>query len=123
MDADKLTVIKSKLESEKTRLQEELRQFADQDKHNKENFNAKFPSFGDDIDENAAEVATYSDNLTLEGTLEKELRDVQSALDLIEKGNYGKCKYCKKDIPVERLLARPSSTSCVACKKTLTQEL
>lgn len=122
MDADKLSVIKIKLESEKTRLQEELRQLADQDKHNKENFNAKFPSFGDDIDENAAEVAAYSDNLTLEGTLEKELRDVQNALDLIKKGGYGTCKYCKKDIPVERLLARPSSTSCVACKKTLTQE-
>lgn len=123
MDADKLAVIKGKLVSEKTRLEEELRQFADQDKHNQENFNAKFPSFGDEIDENAAEVAAYSDNLTLEGTLEKELRDVQNALDLIEKGGYGKCKYCKKDIPVERLLARPSSTSCVACKKTLTQEL
>lgn len=123
MDSDTLTVIKNKLENEKARLQEDLHQLADQDKHNQENFNAKFPSFGDDIDENAAEVAAYSDNLTLEGTLEKELRDVQNAIDLIEKGLYGKCKYCKKDIPVERLLARPSSTSCVACKKTLTQEL
>ncbi|MBI5230365.1 MAG: hypothetical protein HY981_03655 [Candidatus Magasanikbacteria bacterium] len=123
MDLEKLAVIKTKLQSEKTRLEEELRQFADQDKHNQENFSAKFPSFGDEIDENAAEVAAYSDNLTLEGTLEKELRDVQNALNLLEKGEYGKCKYCKKDILAERLLARPSSTSCVACKKTLTQEL
>lgn len=123
IDIEKLAFIKTKLENEKIRLEEELRQFADQDKHNQENFNAKFPSFGDDIDESAAEVAAYSDNLTLESTLEKELRDVQNALELIEKGGYGKCKYCKKDIPVERLLARSSSTSCVACKKTLTQEL
>ena len=123
MDANQISTIKSKLESEKLRLQEELLQFADQDKNVKENFNAKFPSFGDDIDENAAEVAAYSDNLTLENTLEKELRDVQTALELIEKDMYGTCKYCKKDIPIERLLVRPSSTSCVACKKTLTQEL
>ena len=123
MESAKLEIIKSKLETEKSRLEEELRQFSDQDKHTKENFNAKFPAFGDDLDENAAEVAEYSDNLTLENTLEKELRDVVSALELIEKGTYGKCKYCKKDIPIERLLARPSSTSCVSCKKTLTQEL
>ncbi len=123
MDAQKLAVIKDRLEQEKIRLQEELNQLADQDKHNQENFNPKFPAFGDDIDENAAEVATYSDNLTLEDSLEKELRDVQNALDLIAKDSYGTCKYCKKEIPVERLLARPSSTSCVTCKKTLTQEL
>lgn len=123
MDAAKLSVIKSKLESEQKRLKEELRLLADQDKHDKENFNAKFPSFGDDIDENAAEVAAYSDNITLEQTLEKELRDATNALELIDKGIYGTCKYCKKDIPMERLLARPSSTSCVACKKTLMQEM
>jgi RNA polymerase-binding transcription factor DksA len=68
------------------------------------------------------EVSEYSDELSLDARLEKELRDVQKALESIEKGTYGICKYCKKDIQEKRLEARPASSSCISCKKVLTQE-
>lgn len=74
-------------------------------------------------DESASDVAQFSDDLSLEEELEKALRDVESALKLMEKGLYGICKYCKQPIDERRLRARPMSSSCIECKKTLTQEV
>lgn len=116
--------MKTLLLAEKNRIQTELSHFSH--RANKEvgaDFETDFPSFGDDEDENAAEVAQYANNLPLENELENEVRDVESALKRIEIGKYGICKYCSMDIDEQRLRARPTSTSCVACKKTLTQEV
>lgn len=122
LNKETLKTIKTKLLEEKNRLEQELSQFAEKSADNADDFNAKIPQYGDKEDENAAEVATYADNLSLERTLEKELRDVNMALKLIEEEKYGICKYCHQPIEEKRLLARPTSTSCVSCKKTLTQE-
>jgi DnaK suppressor protein len=111
------------LKEEADRLEHELAEFAKQNPKNIEDYDAKFPNMGDKEDENAEEVATYSTNLTLERTLESSLRDVQQALKRIEKGTYGICKYCNKEIDEKRLRARPASSSCVECKKKFTQEL
>lgn len=107
---------------EKERLESELKQISDQNPKNKADYDVRFVNMGDKEDENAEEVATYSTNLTLERTLERTLRDVNSALDRIKKGSYGVCKYCGKDIPENRLKARPESSSHVDCKKNLTNE-
>lgn len=114
--------MKALLLAEKTRLETELSHFSH--RANKSgDLEADFPSFGDDEDENATEVAQYANNLPLENELENELRDAESALVRIEGGKYGVCKYCNLNIDEQRLRARPTSTSCVACKKTLTQEV
>ncbi|HBF67699.1 MAG TPA: hypothetical protein DDW36_04735 [Candidatus Magasanikbacteria bacterium] len=118
-----LKEIKEKLLEEKNRLERELGKFAQKAKGVEEDYDARFPDYGDKEDENAAEVAQYSTNLTLEQTLEGMLRDVDKSLDRIEKGNYGICKYCDRPIEEKRLRARPTSSSCVECKKTITQEL
>lgn len=123
MDKAILDKIQKQLKEEKKRLEQELAEFSERNIHNESDFSAKFPQFGDKQDENAAEVATYSDYLGLERTLEKELRDTVEALKNIEKGTYGVCKYCRKPIAEKRLLARPTSSSCVSCKKMLTQEV
>jgi DnaK suppressor protein len=116
--------IKAKLEQEYKELTKDLGDFSKKDpKAVKPDFITLFPEYGDDEDENAGEIAAYSNNLALEDKLEKEFRDIQNALKRIEKGEYGLCKYCKQEISEERLRARPTSTSCVACKKTLTQEV
>jgi DnaK suppressor protein len=111
------------LTEERTRLEHELSDFAVQNPKNHEDYIAKFDNFGDKEDENAEEVSTYSTNLTLERTLESSLRDVVRALERIKEGSYGICKYCNKEIAEKRLLARPSSSSCIECKKSFTQEL
>lgn len=119
-----LTQAEAGLLSEKERLERELKKFAKRDaRSTDENFDTAFPNYGDKEDENAAEVAEYAANLSLEQDLEKALRDVNSSLERIKKGTYGICKYCKKPIEERRLLARPTSSACVECKKAITQEI
>ncbi len=120
--ADFLQKIATALSAEKSSLERELAKFSKITHDNPGDFTSNFPNFGDKEDENAAEVAEYAANLSLEDTLEKSLRDVVSALSRLEKKSYGLCKYCHKPIDQRRLLARPTSSSCVECKKAITQE-
>lgn len=122
MDKQILDTIKADLEHEKERLESELGGIANKDTAIEDNYKSKFPEFGNDDDENANEVAEYSDRLSIEHTLEKQLRDVKKALQSIEEGTYGKCKHCGNEISPERLKIRPTSSSCVDCKKKLKGE-
>lgn len=80
-------------------------------------YDAKFVDFGDKDDENAAEVATFEKNLSLEKTLELSLYNVNKALKKIEEGNYGLCEKCGGPVSSKRLEAFPSATACMKCKK------
>ncbi len=110
MDPKFLEQVKERLLSDQKRLTEEIA-------------NTKFEDVGDEEGENAYEVAQLSDNLSLEDSLKKSLRDVEGALKRIEEGTYGTCKYCKDEIDEQRITARPTSSACIQCKKTLTQEV
>jgi len=115
--------MKALLHIEKTKLEKELSQFAHRDPKDPGTFVTEYKDVGSDEGENAYEVAQFSDNLSLEQELESALKDVNSALKAMEKKSYGTCKYCQQQISEARLKIRPTSTSCVACKKTLTQEM
>ncbi len=101
----------------KQKLEGELHGFSRRDSKLAQGFDAEFPDYGDKEDENAAEVATFTDNLALGRTLEGALEDVEAALARIAKGTYGQCRYCGQEIDERRLRARPESSSCVECKK------
>lgn len=119
---DFLKGVTEQLNKEKERLEKELGQFTTKNPHVKGDYDAKFPEYGDKQDENAQEIAEYTVNKPLELALEKTLRDVKKALDRISKEDYGICKYCDQPISEPRLKARPTSGSCVSCKKTLKEE-
>lgn len=121
---DFLEKIEATLVEMKTKIEKDLVAFAkpaaadtDQD------YDATFPHYGDKEDENAQEVADYAANRSIEQDLEKTLRDVNASLDRLKNGVYGICKYCKKAIDPKRLLARPTSSACIDCKKTIVQEV
>lgn len=115
--------IQKQLTDDETRLVRELEEISTKNPHNAEKYDARFQEVGDKEDENASEVATFTDNLTLEHELETALRDVRGAIERLKKGVYGICKYCGKQIDERRLKARPTSSACVECKKLLTQEV
>lgn len=117
-----LNQIKKKLEKEKKRLERELKYFSKKDIHRINGYDAQFPDFGSEDDENAREVADFENKLALEKTLEKELRDINGAMEKIQSNTYGVCKYCKERISKARLLVRPTSSSCIKCKKKLKGE-
>lgn len=109
--------------AEKKRLEVELEHFAKRTERNPDDFETKFSEFGDELDANAHEIEEYTVNKPLEITLENAYRDVKKALETIKKGTYGICKYCKQPLEEKRLRARPTSSSCVECKKAIINEV
>lgn len=106
------------------RLTKDLLEIADEDPTNPGTYIAKHMETGGDTDDdNGLESTALSDDMPVVDKLQEELRDVRKALLTVKSGTYGICKYCNKAIDLKRLEARPESSSCVACKKTLTQEL
>src|SRR3989344_7269109 len=102
MDQKTLEIIKNQLLERKKKLEEELSGITSKDPHVKDNYDAKFPEFGSEEGENAAEIAEYTVNLSSEQILEGILRDINKALERIEKGTYGICQYCEKPIDEKR---------------------
>lgn len=126
MHMDKMTIqtIKELLIADRARVEQELAQFSHRNTNPGEpEFSVEIKDVGTEEGDNAAEAAQYSDNLSMEEELEKALKDIDGALKMIEAGTYGTCKYCKLPIDERRLAARPTSSSCIQCKKTLTQEM
>jgi RNA polymerase-binding protein DksA len=114
--------IKNTLLQEKARIENELSSIGQKDESEGGKFNVHFPNYGDEEEDSAVEVADYEANLSIGKRIEKLLRDIETSLERIEKGTYGICKYCQKPIDQKRLLARPTSSSCIECKKTITLE-
>lgn len=115
LDPKTLAELKEKLLQEKTRMETELGRIAKPTK-NPADYDTSFDEIGKDEDENASEVEEYTDNLALETTLEKQLKEILEAMERIETGTYGKCENCNADIPLERLQAYPSAKTCINCQ-------
>jgi DnaK suppressor protein len=119
MDKKVIEKIKKGLLASKKQLLEDLKSFTKKDEHAKDEHSAKFPDYGDKSDESVQEIDEYTTNLATEKVLESSLRDIDNALARIAKGDYGVCKYCKKEIGEKRLLARPVANTCISCKTKL----
>lgn len=114
--------IKTQLLERKKLIENDLLELSRKDSHEADNMTAKFPEYGDKADENAQEINDYSTNIVAERVLEKSLEDINKALERIEKGVYGVCKYCGGPISEKRMIARPTAGACIACKTKLQQE-
>jgi RNA polymerase-binding transcription factor len=74
-------------------------------------------SVGDEID---AAIATEQSELRsqMASFESRELAQVESALDRIRQGRYGRCDSCDKPINSTRLKALPYATECIHCART-----
>lgn len=105
---------KEDLLKKKGELEKELKSFAN--KSSKDNWETKYPQMTKDEEENVDEVEEYENLLPVERSLEEELKDVNNALEKIEKGEYGRCDICGKEISEERLIILPEAKTCNICK-------
>lgn len=109
--------LQEELEKKKKYLEEELSSFAKKDPKLKGDWDAKMPRVPEgNLEEAADEVEEYSTNLHIEFNLEKQLQDVDAALERIKEGTYGKCEKCAKNINPERLKASPEAKTCIDCR-------
>ena len=117
-----LKKFKEKLEKEKSAVEKQLKTFAKEDPHLKGDWDSKFPKFngefgGSALETAADEVEEYGIRLPIEFSLEIRLRNINLALEKIEKGKYGKCEKCGKEIDEKRLKICPEARFCLKCQK------
>lgn len=103
---------KERLLAEKARLESELGRFA-KPTDQQGGFETQMENLGDQEDDNALEVEDYVDNLGIETTLEKELKDVTDALTKLEGGVYGICEVSGEEIAIDRLKAYPAARTAL----------
>jgi len=114
IDSKGLAEFKKNLLNEKNRIEKELGYFA-KPTEKEGDFETQFDNIGNNMEDNASEVEEYADNLALENSLEKPLKEINEALDEIQKGTYGKCKKCGQEIDIDRLKVYPAARNCVKC--------
>jgi DnaK suppressor protein len=75
------------------------------------------------VSQHPADVADFTYQRELQQTtqqlLEREAAQVEAALRAREKGTYGVCEQCGRQISQERLQARPEATLCVECQRRI----
>jgi DnaK suppressor protein len=63
--------------------------------------------------EDATEIYDRERSLAISAVMQRELEQIDHALERIAAGSYGVCEVCRKPIPEERLDARPFATLCI----------
>lgn len=71
--------------------------------------------FGKRIGEGTTEAIERLSTTATAQSISASLAEVDRAVEKAEAGTYGACDDCGAAIPAERLEARPTTTTCVAC--------
>lgn len=124
MDKNLQKELEQKLREEKAALERDLSQFAARDPKNPENWDAKFPvlddsgaSYSDEaLETSAEEITEYETRREEEHALESRLKEANDALKRMERGAYGVCAKCGKEISEERLRANPAAAGHTECE-------
>ena len=113
MVTNELKVLRSRLENERKRLNEESEQLkasirpAD-DRREGSPFGKR--------EEEATEALELEKRLSLEKRIREQLAEVEHALHKFEEETYGLCDSCGQSIDPARLEALPQATLCLDCK-------
>jgi DnaK suppressor protein len=69
--------------------------------------------------EAASELTEQERDEALLHVVDDQRAQVAAALERLEAGTYGACVDCGKDLPDERLEARPEAARCLDCQHTM----
>lgn len=113
--------LKKELLKNKKRLEQGLSRIAKKKPGSEIDWEAQFPEMNVEVSEDLLEDSAkkreeYEVRRFLEQTLELKLKKVNEALGKIERGEYGVCERCGKEIEKERLEAVPEAKYCKLCK-------
>jgi DnaK suppressor protein len=103
--------MKRRLEAERVELREELESLG-QKGSGDGLYEADFPEYGRNDEENASEIADYVATTSTTEALELRLKEVEAALERIAEGVYG-VTVEGEIIPEDRLQANPAATTLV----------
>jgi DnaK suppressor protein len=113
MQPDALNTARARLEGEREAVEKQLLDHG-VELEGEENLSVEnHEGFAD----SAQVTAERSHQIGLVEQLRERRAQVLVALERIERGDYGLCERCGKEIPAERLEAVPAATLCVSCKQ------
>jgi RNA polymerase-binding protein DksA len=113
--AKEIDTLKAVLEAERARLENEIAEYEREGQETLSDVSGENNYRDHMADQGSATFARELDK-TLEQNARESLARVQAALARIESGEYGVCRRCGADIPLERLEAVPEADLCVTCK-------
>lgn len=118
MDKERMEYYRKKLNEEKSNMAEKIDRLQED------------MGLGDSLRDNTSELSSYDNhpadiasetfelekNRALKANEVTHLRMVEDALDRINRGTFGKCEFCGKEIEEERLEAVPFTNLCIYCE-------
>lgn len=120
MNKEKLIYYKNKLEKEKDKVTDVIKQLSN---NGMTKFNAETASELSFYDNHPADIASETFEVekgrALEANEASMLDKINDALNAIEEGSYGKCKICGKDIDEGRLEFLPYAVNCIECEDVI----
>jgi len=117
IDNKRLILLKEKLINEKSRLEDELKEIEEGNVNQTQSEATGENSYEDDFADSGTATFEREKDLSLDRNIKDLLFRVDKALKHIEKGTYGRCIVCGKDIDPARLKAVPYADLCIECKK------
>lgn len=109
---EKLEELKQKLMSEKARLTDALSSITRSNPENPEDWTVKNDEAQGDVpdkNDQADAIEDLEENVAIAVPLERQLKDVDEALERIHAGTYGNDEKTGEPIPLERLEANPAA--------------
>lgn len=117
MDEKKLVAFKGKLQKEKKRFESELKDIeAGSFKQTQSEITGE-NSYEDHFADSGTATFERERDLSLERNVKDLLSRTNEALARIEKGTFGICIRCGREIDLARLKALPYADLCIECKK------
>ncbi len=110
MNATQNTAIRNRLLSERERIITEWRNHGGHSGHG-EHWDLR------DLEERAIQITSESIERRIADDDLNLLRKVELALKRLDAGAYEQCDQCGAAIPLERLMAKPSVSLCLACQE------
>jgi len=111
--------IKQRLLDEQTHLLHDIDVKVQQVAEDGDDLDPERGGVGNHMADDANQTAEQETMLSLEGSIRRQLDQVNMALSRIDNGTYGTCANCGNPIPPARLEARPSSLLCISCQQML----
>ncbi len=105
--------LRARLEDERDRLTTEIENLHQALMDFTEDVRDEDRSYGNHMADDATDTYEQERQMALQRNLETVLADVNDALQRMDEGKYGVCLDCGKDIPLERLQARPYAVRCL----------
>ncbi len=118
MDSEKKEFFKQLLIGQKNQHDRVLNDMKKHDRGENEKYaSGELSNYDNHPADLGSEVFELEHNMALEVGEEFHIKEIEDALQRIEDGSYGACRFCGKSIREERLEIVPAAKLCIDCEK------